>query len=137
MPFMYCLPPAAIVEALPNGFSGPSAESRANPMKTISVRLKNGVSFDVLNDERGNGQEWLFSQHLRKSDHIQVCFAPPIPPFPGHPEMPKYDDRYAIVGDVESGEFAYVLTQRKKKLSGPVKAQYALDGANCTASRSR
>lgn len=76
MPFMYCEPPAAIVEALPNGFSGPSAESRADPMKTISVRLRNGVSFDVLNDERGNGQEWLFSQHLRKSDHIEVCFAP-------------------------------------------------------------
>lgn len=112
MPFMYCLPPAAIVEALPNGFSGPSAESRANPMKTISVRLKNGVSFDVDNDERGNGQEWLFSQHLRKSDHIEVCFAPPIRALPGHLEMAN--DRFAIVGDLESGEFAYVLTQWKE-----------------------
>jgi hypothetical protein len=115
MPFMYCLPPAAIVEALPNGFSGPSAESRANPMQMISVRLKNGVSFDVLNDVRGNGQEWLFSQHLRKSDHIEVCFAPPVR-FPGHPELAT-NDRYAIVGDVESGEFAYVLTKRKQVVS--------------------
>ena len=114
MPFMYCEPPAAIVEALPNGFSGPSEASRANPMATISVRLKSGVSFDVLNDVRGNGQEWLFSQHLHKSDHIEVCFAPPMPSISGHPELAKYNDRFAIVGDLESGYFAYVLTQRTK-----------------------
>lgn len=113
MPFMYCEPPAAIVEALPNSFSGPSAESRAHPMNQITVRLKSGVSFDVLNDVDGNGQEWLFSQHLRKSDHIEVCFAPPMPPIQGHPELAT-NDRYAIVGDVESGEFAYVLTQRTR-----------------------
>jgi hypothetical protein len=115
MAFMYCDPPAAIIHALPGAFSGPSTESRANPITTIEVSLASGVSFLVTSDTRGNGQEWLFSQHLRKTDHVKVCFAPPMPSIPGHPELAKYNDRYAIVGDVESGFFAYVLTTRKNK----------------------
>ena len=115
MAFMYCDPPAAIIHAIPGAFSGPSAESRANPITTIAVRLASGVSFLVTSDVRGNGQEWLFSQHLRKADHVKVCFAPPMPPISGHPELAKYNDRYAIVGDVESGYFAYVLTTGKSK----------------------
>jgi hypothetical protein len=108
VPFMYCQPPAAIVQASPDSISGPSALGRAHPLATILVRLKGGVSFDVENDERGNGQEWLFSQHLRKTDHIEVCFAPSEPPIAGHPET----SRFAIVGDVETGYFAFVLTNR-------------------------
>jgi len=113
MPFMYCDPPSAIVRADSGSISGPSAQSRANPLAQMFVRLASGVSFTVGADERSNGQEWTFSQHLRKTDHIKVCFGPPMG-IPGHPADDKYHDRFAIVGDVEAGSFAYVLTQNKR-----------------------
>ncbi len=110
MSFMYCDPPVAIVRADSGSISATSAETRANPLATTFVRLANGVSFMVGSDVRSNGQEYTFVQRLRKTDHIKVCFGPPMP---GSAADAKYNDRYAIVGDVESGSFAYVLTQRK------------------------
>jgi hypothetical protein len=116
MPFMYCDPPAAIVEATPSSYTVRAVNDRSGKTprtNIVTVRLASGVSFEVESDH-GIGQElqeWSFSKHLRKTDHITVCFGPPMAAT--NPAFAKLHDRFAIVGDVETGFFIYVLTIRE------------------------
>lgn len=99
MPFMYCDPPASIIHIRP-------ATNQSHAGSGI-VKLSSGTTFEITTPyPESPDSDFLIK--LRKSDHIQICYAPPQKWADAGP-----DARMAIVGDVESGAYMYVLSYPK------------------------
>lgn len=95
MPFMYCDPPARITFVKP-------ATSDTH-MGSGYVKLSSGATFSIITPfAAAYKPEALFVMKLRKTDRIQLCYAPPQTWADAGPTA-----RMAIVGDVESGAYTY------------------------------
>lgn len=101
MPFMYCDPPAAISHIRPA-----TDQSHAG---SGNVTLASGATFEVTTPYPMS-PDTDFIVKLRKSDHIQVCYAPAQRWADAGPTA-----RMAIVGDLESGAYMYVLAYPRPK----------------------
>lgn len=104
MPFMYCDPPAAIV-SIRSAVDDTHAGSG-------SVKLASGASFEIsVARPAAPSSESAFVVKLRKTDRIQLCYAPPQ----------RWADaganaRMAIVGDLENGDYFFGLAYPSGKL---------------------
>lgn len=74
-----------------------------------SLTLSSGASFQITTVHPENDQT-EFIQKLKKSDHIQICYAPPQRWADAPPTA-----RMAIAGDLESKAYIYVLAFPKPK----------------------
>ncbi|MGC2634643.1 MAG: hypothetical protein WA215_10575 [Candidatus Cybelea sp.] len=95
MPFMYCDPPATVTQIRPAVDQTHAGSGR--------VTLAGGATFEITTSHPANDQT-EFLVKLRKSDHIQMCYAPSQRWADAGPTA-----RMAIVGDVESKAYIYVL----------------------------
>jgi hypothetical protein len=95
MPFMYCDPPATIAHIRP------AADQTHAGSGTVT--LASGASFEVTTPHPANDQTEFLTK-LKKTDRIQVCYAPPQRWADAGPTA-----RMAIVGDLESKAYIYVL----------------------------
>lgn len=96
---MYCDPPAAIAHI-----------RRAVDQTHVgsgSVTLVGGASFEITTPHPANDQT-EFLVKLKKTDRIQICYAPPQRWADAGPTA-----RMAIVGDLESKAYIYVLAYPK------------------------
>ncbi len=93
MPFMYCDPPSAVVRIVP-----PTGPSHAGVGRAT---LASGATFEIWMAQ-GNSPSDGFVVKLRKTDHIEMCYAPPQTWADEGPGA-----RMAIIGDVEDGEYMY------------------------------
>jgi len=93
MPFMYCDPPAAIVQIRP-------AVDQSH-VGAGMIKLKSGATFQISTPDSNDGD---FLKHLKKTDHIQLCYAPSQRWADAGPTA-----RMAIAGDVESKAYTYTL----------------------------
>jgi hypothetical protein len=92
---MYCDPPATIAQIRPAVDQTHAGSGR--------VTLTGGATFEITTSHPTNDQT-EFLVKLRKSDHIQICYAPSQRWADAGPTA-----RMAIVGDVESKAYIYVL----------------------------
>jgi hypothetical protein len=95
MPFMYCDPPTTIARIRPAVDQTHAGSGR--------VTLTGGATFEITTAQPANDQT-EFLVKLRKSDHIQICYAPSQRWADAGPAA-----RMAIVGDVASKAYIYVL----------------------------
>jgi predicted secreted protein len=95
VPFMYCDPPATIAQIRPAVDQTHAGSGR--------VTLSGGATFEITTPHPANDQS-EFVVKLRQSDHIQMCYAPSQRWADAGPTA-----RMAIVGDVESKAYIYVL----------------------------
>jgi hypothetical protein len=95
MPFMYCDPPASIAHIRP-------AVDQTH-VGSGNVTLSSGATFAITASHPANDQT-EFLVKLKKSDRIQICYAPPQRWADAGPTA-----RMAIVGDLESKAYIYVL----------------------------
>jgi len=99
VPFMYCDPPTTIAHIQP--------ATDETHVGHGTVKLTSGAQFQIGVPYSATGpDEFLIT--LRKTDHIQLCYAP----------TQKWADagataRMAIVGDVESGKYTYTIAYPK------------------------
>jgi hypothetical protein len=101
MPFMYCDPPATVAHIRP--------AVDQSKVGSGAVTLSSGASFQITTIHPRNDQT-EFLEKLRKSDRIQVCYAPSQIWADAPPTA-----RMAIVGDLESRAYIYVLAFPKPK----------------------
>jgi hypothetical protein len=92
---MYCDPPAIVAQIRPAVDQTHAGGGR--------VTLAGGATFEITTPHPANDQT-EFVLKLRKTDHIQVCYAPSQRWADAGPTA-----RMAIVGDVESKAYIYVL----------------------------
>ncbi len=97
---MYCDPPATIAHIRP------AADQTHAGSGTIV--LTGGASFEITTPHPANDQTEFLTK-LKKTDHIQVCYAPPQRWADAGPTA-----RMAIAGDVESNAYIYVLAYPRR-----------------------
>jgi len=95
MPFMYCNAPSAVAT-----IRKPVVATHAG---AGHVTLADGASFEITTDDKS------FIVQLRKSDRVQLCYAP----------AQRFADagpgaRMAIAGNVRTGAYAYELAYPAK-----------------------
>ena len=98
MPFMYCDPPTTIAHIRPA-----TGQSHAQSGR---VTLGSGATFEI--GKPNGGPDDAFLQKLRKTDHIQICYAPPQVWADEGPGA-----RMAIIGDVETHAYLYGVATPK------------------------
>jgi hypothetical protein len=98
---MYCDPPATIAHIR-------SAVDQTHA-GSGTVALSSGATFEITTPKPANDQT-EFLVKLKKSDHIQLCYAPSQGWADAGPTA-----RMAIVGDLESKAYIYVLAYPGKK----------------------
>jgi hypothetical protein len=97
---MYCDAPATIAHIRP-------AADQTHAGSGI-VTLAGGASFEITTPHPANDQTEFLTK-LKKTDHIQVCYAPSQRWADAGPTA-----RMAIAGDVESKAYIYVLAYPKR-----------------------
>ena len=95
MPFMYCDPPATVAHIRPAADQTHAGSG--------TVILAGGASFEITTPHPANDQTEFLTK-LKKTDRIQVCYAPSQRWADAGPTA-----RMAIVGDLESKAYIYVL----------------------------
>ncbi|HEY6486787.1 MAG TPA: hypothetical protein VIX83_10425 [Candidatus Cybelea sp.] len=101
MAFMYCDPPAVVSRIQPAVDQTHAGSG--------TVTLASGATFQITTPKPANDQT-EFLNKLKKTDHIQMCYAPPQHWADAGPTA-----RMAIVGDLESKAYIYVLAYPTKK----------------------
>jgi hypothetical protein len=100
MPFMYCDAPTTVASIRPATSQGHAGHGM--------VTLKDGASFEITTPDAG-GPDSDFVVKLRKTDHIQMCYAPAQQWADAGPGA-----RMAIVGDMDNRAYMYALAYPAK-----------------------
>lgn len=98
---MYCDAPATIAHI--------RAAADQTHAGSGNVTLASGASFEITTPHPANDQTEFLTK-LKKSDRIQLCYAPPQRWADAGPTA-----RMAIAGDLESKAYIYVLAYPAKK----------------------
>lgn len=102
MPFMYCDAPSTIAQIRPAADETHAGAGR--------VTLASGATFEITVAHPANpSPESDFVVKLRKTDKIQLCYAPPQKWADAGPTA-----RMAIVGDLNNGAYFYGLAYPAK-----------------------
>ena len=101
MPFMYCDPPTKIVSI--------QLATDASHAGSGHVKLASGATFQIT-IPIGEGPDSMFAAHLRKTDRIQLCYAPSQRWADAGPRA-----RMAIVGNLANADYTYALAYPGEK----------------------